>query len=77
MDPPLLAKWDGYTSVFNIDITLHDWLIDLCLTPTLAMFQLHRGIITLQDYNYKEKVDHNRVWLEKGSKAHPPLVALE
>jgi hypothetical protein len=28
MDPPLVAKWGGYTSVFNIDITLHDWLID-------------------------------------------------
>jgi len=30
-------------------------LIDLCLTPTLTVFQLHRGIITLQDTTIKRK----------------------
>jgi hypothetical protein len=41
----LLMTW----SILSVECVLIDWLIDCCLTPTLAVFQLYRGVWNLYE----------------------------
>ena len=49
--------WNSHTNLkyfWSYTSFMIDWLIDWCLTPTLAIFQLYRGII--QVLKIKEEI---------------------
>jgi hypothetical protein len=43
------------------DFPIGFWLIDWCLTPTLAVFQLHRGVIRFWDCTEGVVFFHNLI----------------
>jgi hypothetical protein len=51
---------------------LIDWLIDWCLTPTLAILQLYRGVGTKKKWPYKTKrLNSNEIFYARTGKGWP------